>query len=53
MTPRSTQIVTGHTHHPYICSIPDPDGNPRFVTSSADYGRTVTETSLVIDKKQR
>ena len=50
-SPEIDQIITGHTHDPYVCSIPDPAGNPRFVTSSADYGRTVTETSLVINKK--
>lgn len=50
-SPEIDQIITGHTHDPYICSIPDPAGNPRLVTSSADYGRTVTETSLVINKR--
>ena len=33
--PTIDQIVTGHTHQPYICSIPDPAGNPRLVTSAA------------------
>ena len=50
-SPEIDQIITGHTHDPYICSIPDPAGNPRLVTSSASYGQTVTETSLVIDKR--
>jgi len=50
-SPEIDQIVTGHTHNPYICSIPDPDGNPRLVTSAADYGRVVTETNLVINKR--
>ncbi|KGN41515.1 bifunctional metallophosphatase/5'-nucleotidase [Knoellia aerolata] len=51
MTPEVDQIVTGHTHQAYICSLPDPAGNPRLVTSAHDYGRTVTETSLVIDRR--
>ncbi len=50
-SPEIDQIVTGHTHDPYVCSIPDPAGNPRLVTSSASYGQTVTETSLVINVK--
>ena len=33
-----------------MCSIPDPAGNPRLVTSAASYGQVVTETDLVIDR---
>ncbi|MGL4176942.1 MAG: bifunctional metallophosphatase/5'-nucleotidase [Dermatophilaceae bacterium] len=44
-------IFTGHTHDPYVCSIPDPAGNPRYVTSAGDYGRMVTETSLVVNRR--
>lgn len=43
-------VVTGHTHQPYLCNIPDPEGNPRMVTSAAQYGYVVTETDLVIDR---
>jgi 5'-nucleotidase len=50
-SPEIDQIVTGHTHNPYVCSIPDPAGNPRMVTSAADYGRVVTETNLVINTR--
>ena len=45
------QIISGHTHQGYICSLPDPEGNPRLVTSAADYGRAVTETTLKIDRE--
>jgi 5'-nucleotidase len=50
MSPEIDQIISGHTHQGYVCSLPDPDGNPRFVTSAADYGRAVTETTLRIDR---
>ncbi len=43
-------VVTGHTHQPYVCDIPDPRGKPRMVTSAASFGRVVTETTLTIDK---
>jgi len=43
-------IITGHTHEPYICQIPDAGGVPRLVTSAASYGQVVTETTLVVDK---
>ncbi len=51
MTPEVDALITGHTHQPYVCSIPDPAGNPRLVTSAASYGRVVTDTNLVIDRK--
>jgi 5'-nucleotidase len=50
-SPEIDQVITGHTHDPYVCSIPDPAGNPRLVTSTADTGRMVTETSLVVNRK--
>jgi len=34
-----------------VCSFPDPAGNPRLVTSAADYGRVITETSLVVNSR--
>ncbi len=51
MTPDVDALITGHTHQPYVCSIPDPAGNPRLVTSAASYGKVVTETKLVIDSR--
>ncbi len=51
MTPEVDAIITGHTHQPYVCQIPDPAGNPRLVTSAASYGQVVTETDLVINTR--
>lgn len=53
MDPAIDAIVSGHTHQPYVCSIKDPAGNPRMVTSAASYGRVVTETRLVLDRRTR
>ncbi len=50
LDPAIDLVVTGHTHQPYICNIPDPSGAPRMVTSASSYGRVITETSLFIDK---
>ncbi|MFD9125318.1 bifunctional metallophosphatase/5'-nucleotidase [Kitasatospora sp. NPDC059571] len=44
-------IVTGHTHNAYACSIPDPNGVPRSVTSAASFGRLYTEIDLKLDKR--
>ncbi|MCE1179454.1 MAG: bifunctional metallophosphatase/5'-nucleotidase [Micrococcales bacterium] len=51
ITPDVDQLITGHTHQGYVCSMPDPAGNPRLVTSAAQYGQAVTETKLVINSK--
>jgi 5'-nucleotidase len=51
MTPKVDALITGHTHQPYVCSVPDPDNKPRLVTSAASYGQVVTETTLVIDRR--
>ena len=46
-------VVTGHTHQPYVCDIPDPRGASRTVTSAASYGRLITETNLKLDARTR
>ncbi|GGC63599.1 bifunctional metallophosphatase/5'-nucleotidase [Hoyosella rhizosphaerae] len=43
LDPRIDIIVTGHTHQEYVCSIPDPEGTPRLVTSAESYGRVYTD----------
>lgn len=53
LAPSIDLVVTGHTHQPYTCNIPDPKGNPRWVTSAASYGRVVTETELKLDRRTR
>jgi 2',3'-cyclic-nucleotide 2'-phosphodiesterase (5'-nucleotidase family) len=49
--PEIDLVVTGHTHQPYICNIPDPAGRKRMVTSASSFGRVVTETTLTINTK--
>ena len=34
LDPEIDMVVTGHTHQPYVCNIPDPAGQPRMVTSA-------------------
>ncbi|MFM9368007.1 bifunctional metallophosphatase/5'-nucleotidase [Streptomyces sp. Da 82-17] len=43
-------FVTGHTHQAYVCSIPDPAGKPRLVTSASSYGKLFTDTTLTYDR---
>ena len=49
LSPRIDAVVTGHTHQAYKCSLPDPAGNPRLVTSAASLGRLVTDYELTIN----
>nr|WP_202917965.1 bifunctional metallophosphatase/5'-nucleotidase [Streptomyces taklimakanensis] len=46
-------LITGHTHQPYVCSVPDPRGNDRLVTSAASYGRLFTELTMEYDRRTR
>jgi 5'-nucleotidase len=51
LDPAIDVLVTGHTHLPYNCVLPDSAGNPRIVTSAYSYGRVVSEFDLVLDKR--
>lgn len=51
LDPEIDVLITGHTHLPYNCQIPDADGQPRIVTSAYSYGRVVSEIDLVLDKR--
>ncbi|GAA3497294.1 bifunctional metallophosphatase/5'-nucleotidase [Streptomyces prasinosporus] len=50
VTPQVDALVTGHTHNAYVCTIPDPAGKPRTVTSAASFGRLYTDTTLTYDR---
>ena len=51
MTPKVDALITGHTHQPYVCSVPDPAGNARLVTSDAvpEITRLKTEDGAPMD----
>jgi 5'-nucleotidase len=53
MTPLVDVLVTGHTHNEYVCSVPDPAGNPRMVTSASSYGRVFTQIDATYDKRTK
>ncbi|MEU2232759.1 bifunctional metallophosphatase/5'-nucleotidase [Streptomyces vietnamensis] len=50
VSPQVDALVTGHTHQAYVCSIPDPAGNPRLVTSASSIGKLYTDTTLTYDR---
>ncbi|WP_138960484.1 bifunctional metallophosphatase/5'-nucleotidase [Streptomyces sp. YIM 121038] len=52
-SPKVDAFVTGHTHQAYVCTIPDPAGKPRMVTSASSYGKLYTDTTLTYDRKTK
>ncbi|HEY9368112.1 bifunctional metallophosphatase/5'-nucleotidase [Streptomyces sp.] len=53
VTPQVDALVTGHTHQAYACTIPDPAGKPRTVTSAASFGKLYTDTTLTYDRRSK
>lgn len=53
ISPQVDALVTGHTHQAYACTIPDPSGRPRTVTSAASFGKLYTDTTLTYDRRTK
>lgn len=53
LDPEIDVMITGHTHLPYNCRLPDAAGHDRIVTSAYSFGRVVSEVNLVLDKQTR
>ncbi|MFE7515043.1 bifunctional metallophosphatase/5'-nucleotidase [Streptomyces sp. NPDC057540] len=53
VSPQVDALVTGHTHQAYVCTIPDPAGKPRLVTSASSFGKLYTDTTLTYDRRTK
>ncbi|MFJ9686217.1 bifunctional metallophosphatase/5'-nucleotidase [Streptomyces bacillaris] len=53
ITPKVDALVTGHTHQAYVCTVPDPAGKPRMVTSASSFGKLYTDTTLTYDLRTK
>jgi 5'-nucleotidase len=53
LSPQIDMVISGHTHQPYVCNVPDPAGQQRLVTSASSFGRLFTETDLTYDRQTR
>ncbi|RDG34870.1 bifunctional metallophosphatase/5'-nucleotidase [Streptomyces corynorhini] len=53
VSPKVDALVTGHTHQAYACTIQDPAGNPRLVTSASSFGKLYTDTTLTYDLRTK
>ena len=41
-------VISGHTHQPYVCSLPDSAGESTLVTSAGSFGRLVTDVDFTL-----
>ncbi|MER7515260.1 bifunctional metallophosphatase/5'-nucleotidase [Streptomyces sp. NPDC126499] len=53
VSPQVDAMITGHTHQAYACTIADPAGNPRLVTSASSIGKLYTDTTLTYDRRTK
>ncbi|GAA2968045.1 MULTISPECIES: bifunctional metallophosphatase/5'-nucleotidase [Streptomyces] len=53
ISPKVDALVTGHTHQAYVCTVPDPSGKPRMVTSASSFGKLYTDTTLTYDLRTK
>jgi 2',3'-cyclic-nucleotide 2'-phosphodiesterase (5'-nucleotidase family) len=51
LDPAIDMVISGHTHQPYVCNVPDPNGVPRLLTSASSFGRLITETNVMYDRR--
>jgi 5'-nucleotidase len=49
--PEIDVVVSGHTHMPYNCTVRDPQGKKRLITSAYSTGRVITELRLKLKGK--
>jgi 5'-nucleotidase len=48
LDPEIDLVISGHTHFPYTCTVRDPHGHRRMITSAYSVGRVITELNLTI-----
>lgn len=51
LDPAIDMVISGHTHQPYVCAIPDANGVPRLVTSASSFGRLYNDTEVTYDRR--
>ncbi|MEU5876541.1 bifunctional metallophosphatase/5'-nucleotidase [Spirillospora sp. NPDC047279] len=49
--PEIDMVLAGHTHQQYICSVPDPKGDPRLYSSGSSFGRVITQVDFQVNKR--
>ncbi|TMQ98332.1 bifunctional metallophosphatase/5'-nucleotidase [Actinomadura soli] len=49
--PEIDVVLSGHSHQQYLCSVQDPNGEPRLFSSGSSFGRVITEVNLQVDRR--
>ncbi|MFB4308664.1 bifunctional metallophosphatase/5'-nucleotidase [Actinomadura sp. GTD37] len=49
--PEIDMVLSGHTHQQYLCSVEDPNGQPRLFSSGSSFGRVITEVNLKVNRR--
>ncbi|WP_262402136.1 bifunctional metallophosphatase/5'-nucleotidase [Actinomadura sp. CNU-125] len=49
--PAIDAVLSGHTHAQYVCSVPDPAGNPRLYSSGSSFGRVISQVDFEVDRR--
>ncbi len=44
-------VISGHTHQPYVCDLPDSAGESTLVTSAGSFGRLVTDVGFTLSTR--
>jgi 5'-nucleotidase len=50
LDPEFDLVVSGHTHRPYVCQLPDSGGEPTVTTSAGTNGQLVTDIKATLSK---
>jgi 5'-nucleotidase len=51
LNPEFDLVVSGHTHRPYVCQLPDSGGEPTLATSAGANGQIVTDITATLSRK--
>jgi 5'-nucleotidase len=50
LSPQIDAVVSGHTHQAYNCTVQDPAGKARLLTSASSFGRMITDVHLLLNR---
>ena len=51
LDPQIDAVITGHTHQAYNCTVKDPQGRARLMTSASSFGRMITDVHLLLNPR--
>lgn len=49
--PDIDMVLSGHTHQQYICTVKDPNGQPRLFSSGSSFGRIISQVDFQVDRR--